>query len=99
MYSLRRDIGFEELWGGLKDCFRAVCIKSLAFRGDDGWLNIKVTGFLSRKSEDELRADVMREYAQLKGLGVTRIKKLLVAFDVYNASQFPKIVKQLSLAP
>jgi hypothetical protein len=55
-----------------------------------------VTGFLSRKSEDELRAEVMQEYGQLKDLGVTRIKKLLVAFDVYNVARLPEVVEQLS---
>jgi len=51
---------------------------------------------LSRKSEDELRAEAMGEYDQLESIGVTGIDKLLVAFDVYNAARFPEVVKQLS---
>jgi hypothetical protein len=68
----------------------------LAFSKDSGWLNIKVTGFLSRKSEDQLKAEVMQEHGQLKDLGVTRIDKLLITFDVYNADRFLDFVKQLS---
>jgi hypothetical protein len=96
VYSLKRNIGVEEVWGELKACYRALCIKCLAFSKDGGWLNIKVTGFLSRKSEDQLKAEVMQEYGQLKDLGVTRIDKLLITFDVYNADRFLDFVKQLS---
>jgi hypothetical protein len=96
VYSPKRNIGVEEVWGELKACYRALCIKCLAFRADGGWLNIKVTGFLSRRSEEELRAKVMQEYDQLKDLGVTKIDKLLVAFSVYNAARFPEIIEQLS---
>jgi hypothetical protein len=77
MYSLKRNIGVEEVWGELKACYRALCIKCFAFSKDGGWLNIKVTGFLSRKSEDQLKAEVMQEYGQLKDLGAARIDKLL----------------------
>jgi hypothetical protein len=86
----------EDVWNELKDCYRSLSIKCLAFREGDEWLNIKVVGFLSKENEDQLRARVMQEYLQLRDIGVTRIDKLLVAFDVYDANRFLDFVEQLS---
>jgi hypothetical protein len=77
MFSLNRDIGFEEMWGELKKCFKTLCIKCLAFQKEGNWFSIMITGFLSRRDGDYLRSEVMAKYDQLKNLEVTKIDKLL----------------------
>lgn len=48
------------------------------------------------KDEGNLREKIMREYNQLKNLGVTKVDELLIAFDIYKAAYFPEFVKHLS---
>jgi hypothetical protein len=94
--SLRRDINPEEAWNELKDCFKTLCIKSLALRDNNQWLNIKTTGFLTLKDKDEVRKMVEQEYEQIKNLGVTEVCDLLITFDVYNATCFLDFIRQLN---
>jgi len=62
VYSLRRDISLENAWNELKDCFKTLCIKSLALRVNNQWFNIKTTGFLTLKGKDEIEKVVEQEY-------------------------------------
>lgn len=96
VYSLRRDINLEKAWNELKDCFKTLCIKSLALRVNNQWFNIRTTGFLTLKDKGEIEKVVKHEYEQIKNLGVTEISDLLITFDVYDATYFPDFVRQLS---
>jgi hypothetical protein len=96
MFSLNRNIGFGEVWDELKECFKTICIRCLAFQKGSKWFNIMITGFLSRKGEDDLRNEIIMKYGQLKNLRVTEISKLLLTFDIYEATYFPKFVENLS---
>jgi len=96
VYSLRRDINLEKAWNELKDCFKTLCIKSLALRVNNQWFNIRTTGFLTSKDKGEIEKVVKHKYEQIKNLGVTEISDLLITFDVYDATYFPDFVRQLS---
>jgi hypothetical protein len=54
-----------------------------------------ITGFLSRRNEDDLRKEIIAKYEQLKNLGITKIDKLLITFDVREAAYFPEFVKEI----
>jgi hypothetical protein len=95
MFSLNRNISFEEVWNELKGCFKTLCIKCLAFQKNGNWFNIMITGFLSRRNEDYLKNEIITKYEQLKNLEVTKIDKLLITFDIYEASYFPEFVKNI----
>jgi hypothetical protein len=84
------------VWDELRECFKTLCIKSLALRVDNRWLNIKTTGFLTSRNKDEVRKMVEQEYEQLRNLEVTEMSDLLITFDVYDATCFPDFVSQLS---
>jgi len=96
MFSLNRNISFEQVWNELEECFKTLCVKCLAFQRDGKWLNIMITGFLSRRDEDYLKNKIMEEYNQLKNLKVTKIDTLLITFDIYKATYFPEFVKSVA---
>jgi hypothetical protein len=96
MFYLNRNISFEEVWNELKECFKTLCIKCLAFQRDDNWFNIMITGFLTRRNEDYLKNEIVTKYEQLKNLEVTKIDKLLITFDIYKATYFPEFVKNVA---
>ena len=96
MFSLNRNISFEEVWNELKECFKTLCIKCLAFQREGNWFNFMITGFLSRREEDDLRKEIMAKYEQLKNLEATKIDKLLITFDIREATYFPEFVKNIT---
>jgi len=95
MISIRRDVKIEEIWSEFKECFKSLCLKCLALNENDEWLNIMLTGFLSAKDVDSIRNVVQQEYNQLEKLGVTKLRRLLLTFDVKDATEFLEVVKNI----
>lgn len=92
---IKRDITIEEVFGEFRECFKTLCIKCLALRENGEWLNIMMTGFLSMKDEELLRDQITKEYEQLERLGVTRLEKLLITYDIREATDFLQVVQNI----
>jgi len=93
--DIKHSIPIEEVFSEIKECFKTLCIKCLAVRENDKWFNIMMTGFLSMKDEELLKNQIMKEYDQLEKLGVTKLEKLLITYDIHKATDFPKVIQDI----
>ena len=95
IYSLRRNIGFDVLWNEVKDCFRSLVLKVIALRCNNEWKNVLITGLLTYSSPEDLRKEVKDEYDNIVKLGITSIENLLVAYDILDAADLPRVINEL----
>ncbi|MDI6799001.1 MAG: hypothetical protein QMD12_03370 [Candidatus Aenigmarchaeota archaeon] len=92
MISLRRDVGFDELWKDLGECYRSLNIRCIAEKDGDTWRNLMVIGLLSRRSVDDMRKETEHDYSFLRSLKIGEIEKLGVFYDVAEAQYTPTYI-------
>jgi len=95
IYSLRRDMGFEELWDEIRDCYKSLILKAIALRSGNDWMNVLITGLLTYSNPEDLRKEVKDEYDNIAKLGAASMENLLVAYDILDAADLPKLINEL----
>ena len=93
--KVKREMKFDEFWKCLGGCYNSLALRCIARKDQDTWKNIFITGFLSRRSVDEVREELRQEYQQLVKLKVTEIRELGIFFDVFDSQGIPAIIKQM----
>jgi len=95
IYSLRRDVEFDELWDEIKDCYKSLILKVIALRSGNDWINVLVTGLLTYSSSEDLHKEVKNEYDNIAELGISSMENLLVAYEILKAADLPRVIDEL----
>lgn len=93
--EVKREMKFDEFWECLGGCYNSLVLRCVARKNQDTWKNLFITGFLSRRSVDEVREELRQEYQQLVKLKVTEIEELGIFFDVFDSQDIPAVIKQM----
>jgi len=78
MYTVSRDLKFEELWAELRDCYRCFELRCIAVNTDGEWRNVFFTVFLNKDDLEMVKATVNSDLNLLKRLDVLSVNGLKI---------------------